>query len=113
MKINITPDQMDSIIVQGLAEDLRWIEKDLERVHEIKKGRIYSVVYEEDVKELQTVIDAYKLVLSHYQCAADVSAPEEEPECSKDPAAPHGFDRNASHTAGRYVCECEAWEANK
>ena len=30
--------------------------------------------------------------------------------CSQHPDAPHGFDRNASHNAGRYVCECEGWE---
>ena len=35
---------------------------------------------------------------------------EQEP-CSTDPRAPHGFDRTASHTAGRYVCECEHWQA--
>ena len=33
-----------------------------------------------------------------------------EPKCSKHPDAPHGFDRNASHNADRYVCECEGWE---
>ena len=33
-----------------------------------------------------------------------------EPKCSDHPDAPHGFDRNASHSAGRYVCECEGWE---
>jgi hypothetical protein len=27
--------------------------------------------------------------------------------------APHGFDRNASHSADRYVCECEGWEPPK
>lgn len=113
MKIDITTDQMDKIIAQGLAEDLRWIEKDLELVHENKKGFVFSVVYEEDVKELMWAIKAYKKVLAFYQSGADEPVPEEEPECSTDPAAPHGFDRNASHTAGRYVCECEAWEANK
>jgi len=30
--------------------------------------------------------------------------------CSKHPNAPHGFDRNASHTEDRYVCECEVWQ---
>jgi hypothetical protein len=30
--------------------------------------------------------------------------------CKTDPRAPHGFDRNASHSADRYVCECEGWE---
>jgi hypothetical protein len=38
--------------------------------------------------------------------------PEVAPEvpCKTDPRAPHGFDRNASHSADRYVCECEGWE---
>jgi hypothetical protein len=31
-------------------------------------------------------------------------------ECNPHPKAPHGFNRNASHCAGRYVCECESWE---
>jgi hypothetical protein len=30
--------------------------------------------------------------------------------CKDHPDAPHGFDRNASHNADRYVCECESWE---
>jgi hypothetical protein len=30
--------------------------------------------------------------------------------CKDHPDAPHGFDRNASHNADRYVCECENWE---
>jgi len=32
-----------------------------------------------------------------------------EKECSDHPMAPHGFLRQASHDAGRYVCECEWW----
>jgi hypothetical protein len=35
---------------------------------------------------------------------------DETPPCKTDPRAPHGFDRNASHSADRYVCECEGWE---
>ena len=34
----------------------------------------------------------------------------ETPPCKTHPDAPHGFDRNASHNADRYVCECEGWE---
>jgi len=30
--------------------------------------------------------------------------------CSTHPKAPHGFLRDASHAADRYVCECEAWD---
>ena len=34
----------------------------------------------------------------------------ETPECNTHPKAPHGFNRNASHSAGRYVCDCEGWQ---
>ncbi len=34
----------------------------------------------------------------------------EDKPCKDHPDAPHGFDRNASHNADRYVCECENWE---
>jgi hypothetical protein len=33
-----------------------------------------------------------------------------QPPCKTDPRAPHGFLRNESHNADRYVCECEFWE---
>jgi hypothetical protein len=29
--------------------------------------------------------------------------------CSTHPHAPHGFNRDASHSIGRYVCDCEGW----
>ncbi len=32
-----------------------------------------------------------------------------EKECNPHPNAPHGFLREASHNAGRFVCECEWW----
>ena len=35
----------------------------------------------------------------------------DEPKCNPHPKAPHGFDRNASHNAERYVCTCEGWDA--
>jgi hypothetical protein len=46
------------------------------------------------------------------QALRQALAPEVTPEvcCKTDPRAPHGFDRNASHSADRYVCECEGWE---
>jgi len=31
-------------------------------------------------------------------------------ECNPNPNAPHGYLRQASHDAGRYVCECEWWD---
>lgn len=36
--------------------------------------------------------------------------PQQELRCNPHPKAPHGFDRNSSHSAHRYVCECESWE---
>lgn len=30
-----------------------------------------------------------------------------EQGCSDDPEAQHGFNRTASHSLGRYVCDCE------
>lgn len=35
---------------------------------------------------------------------------DREVPCKEHPDAPHGFNRNASHAEGRYVCECEYWE---
>ena len=40
----------------------------------------------------------------------DVNRLIEQAQCKTHPDAPHGFDRNASHNADRYVCECEGWE---
>ena len=34
---------------------------------------------------------------------------DESPVCSIHPDAPHGFNRNASHTNDRYTCDCEGW----
>jgi len=34
----------------------------------------------------------------------------QEVPCKTHPDAPHGFDRNASLSMDRYVCECEYWE---
>jgi hypothetical protein len=35
---------------------------------------------------------------------------EQEPACSDHPDAPHGFNRDMSHSLGRYVCDCEGWK---
>ena len=43
------------------------------------------------------------------KCFAE-SKPQ-QPKCNPHPKAPHGFNRNASHSADRYVCECEGWDA--
>ena len=35
--------------------------------------------------------------------------PRKELPCNTNPAAPHGFDRTASHMNGCYTCECAGW----
>lgn len=35
----------------------------------------------------------------------------QQPKCNPHSKAPHGFMREASHQAARYVCECEGWDA--
>jgi len=34
-----------------------------------------------------------------------------ESECNPHPKAPHGLNREASYTNGRYTCVCEGWDA--
>jgi hypothetical protein len=40
------------------------------------------------------------------------AAIEQAAKCNPHPDAPHGFNRNASHTEGRYVCDCEGWSSD-
>jgi hypothetical protein len=42
---------------------------------------------------------------------ADAYQGMEQPTCNPHPLAPHGFNRNSSHSLGRYMCECEGWES--
>ena len=48
-----------------------------------------------------------QLVTAHK--AAQIALNELPPNCSDHPDAPHGFNRDASHSADRYVCDCEGW----
>ena len=67
-------------------------------------------------KALKMAIEALEMHVPHYikdrGCEAIQACKEalETPECNTHPKAPHGFNRNASHSAGRYVCECEGWQ---
>ena len=38
---------------------------------------------------------------------------DEHEGCKTHPCAPHGFDRNQSHTEDRYVCECDYWRPDR
>ena len=62
----------------------------------------------------QTVVDdycIYKYVTPKSMKKLEQALAEPvEPVCNPHPDAPHGFNRNASHTEDRYVCDCESWE---
>jgi len=44
------------------------------------------------------------------QFAYDQGTQQPVIKCLTHSKAPHGFAREASHQAGRYVCECESWD---
>ena len=54
----------------------------------------------EKLREVMDQLDAYR---EHSRDGGDEA-------CSDHPDAPHGFDRNGSHSMDRYVCDCEGWE---
>ena len=53
------------------------------------------------IKAIETAIEESKKY--------EVKNENQSVPCKDHPDAPHGFDRNASHSLGRYVCECEGW----
>lgn len=54
----------------------------------------------------------YGRPLAHFDgCIVAGVAPDGGEPCNRHPDAPHGFDRNGSHNAGHYVCDCNGWVA--
>ena len=56
--------------------------------------------------------DKQESIVSLWDALTD-EHPAQEPKCSNHPDAPHGFCRDASHSADRYVCECKGWKAEQ
>ena len=61
------------------------------------------------IERLRLDYTASTMALTLMKQAAAMLEADSEPKCSDHPDAPHGFNRNASHSVGRYVCECEGW----
>jgi predicted Fe-S protein YdhL (DUF1289 family) len=85
----------------------------------LRNGRVYDVEALQAMtnRDILAIPDMGKKALKEVLEALDVYASDmsqepvdETPPCKTHPDAPHGFDRNASHSADRYVCECEGWE---
>jgi hypothetical protein len=64
-----------------------------------------SAAYKEAVTALRQAIKEAAL-----EGLSQTSREIEDIPCKDHPDAPHGFMRDESHSSGRYVCECEAWE---
>ena len=67
----------------------------------------------ERIAELEAVIRSHGIPVKTYAGGEAHYCTKEEPTCNPHPDAPHGFCRDASHSAGRYVCECEGWEPDE
>ena len=61
------------------------------------------------IERLRLDYTASSMAIALMHQAADMLEADSEPKCSDHHDAPHGFNRNASHCVGRYVCECEGW----
>ena len=51
-----------------------------------------------------------KVKMEMFKASSKLEGIDYEVPCKTHPDAPHGFNRNASHSLGRYVCDCEFWE---
>ena len=68
----------------------------------------------DDITQLLQIVNADPRTIEMVQFAYDqgVKHPDpQQPKCNPHSKAPHGFAREASHQAGRYVCDCESWDA--
>ena len=67
----------------------------------------------DDIKQMLQIVNVdhrtVELVEFAYQQGAKHPDPQ-QPKCNPHSKAPHGFMREASHQAARYVCECESWD---
>ena len=70
------------------------------------RGSVVSLLTQAGFSEDSSVIN--QLECMNFDEPAEPIKPDDH-ACLAHPDAPHGFNRNASHTAGRYVCDCEGW----
>ena len=68
----------------------------------------------DDITQMLQIVNVDHRTIEMVQFAYDqgVKHPDpQQPKCNPHSKAPHGFAREASHQAGRYVCDCESWDA--
>lgn len=67
----------------------------------------------DDITQMLQIVNVDPRTIEMVQFAYDqgVKHPDpQQPKCNPHSRAPHGFAREASHQAGRYVCDCESWD---
>lgn len=68
----------------------------------------------EEITQMLQIVSVDTRTIEMVQFAYDQGAKHpdpQQPKCNPHSRAPHGFAREASHQAGRYVCDCESWDA--
>ena len=68
----------------------------------------------DEITQMLQIVSVDPRTIEMVQFAYDqgVKNPDpQQPKCNPHSRAPHGFAREASHQAGRYVCDCESWDA--
>ena len=104
MNIEIPDDVIDEIILRELKRD-----------YELCSQPDYIDCSNDRIEPDQELLDALKVVIKYHSSIHEYRKWFEEVvevPCKTHPDAPHGFLRQASHAAGRYVCECEHWESD-
>ena len=126
MKIEIELDEatLDEVVLNHLKVDYglydnpeKFFEPDQELLDAFKLVIKYYSSHKQykewltEVKEkkVRNTLDDIDYVDTFYEYM-DNNILEVEVPCKTHPDAPHGFNRNASHAEGRYVCDCEHWE---
>ena len=64
----------------------------------------------DDITQMLQIVNVDPRTIEMVQFAYDQGAQDQSPQCNPHSKAPHGFAREASHQAARYVCECESWD---
>lgn len=65
----------------------------------------------EEITQMLQIVNVDPRTIEMVQFAYDQGTQYQPPKCNPHPMAPHGFNRQASHSADRYVCDCEGWDA--
>lgn len=105
IEIDIPEETVDEIVLRELKLD-----------YELCSQPDYIDCSNDRIEPDQELLDALKMVIKYHsshggyqEWLKDIN----EVPCKTHPDAPHGFNRNASHAEGRYVCECEHWETEE